>query len=325
MGHEYHPNAKTTLKIRKEIRECDLPAAEAAEKFNVNINTIYKWRNRDEDDLEDRSHATGVKSRTLTEFERHLICEVKKLTLFSIDDLVEVLQPFIENINRDNVYVTLKQEGLNRNDLIQPEEDRVKKGYKKFKNYKPGYLHIDVKYLPKIDGERKYLFVAIDRKTRLVYMKVYDEKTAESAEDFLERVIEFYPFRINKILTDNGKEFTDRFRKNGDKKPTGNHIFDKKCTEHNIEHRLIKPYRPQTNGMVERFNRRVDENILDRFTFENHRELENIIYQYGYTYNRFITQKKLDYLSPCEYTKKHYIEDFELKSFNNYNQEQQDN
>jgi hypothetical protein len=38
---------------------------------------------------------------------------------------------------------------------------------KAFKAYEPGFVHIDVKYLPAIDGEpRRYLFVAIDRATR---------------------------------------------------------------------------------------------------------------------------------------------------------------
>jgi transposase InsO family protein len=54
-------------------------------------------------------------------------------------------------------------------------------------------------------------------------------------------------------LTDNGKEFTDCFAPHGERQPTGNHLFDKACHAGEIQHRLIKPRYPQTNGMGERF------------------------------------------------------------------------
>jgi transposase InsO family protein len=73
---------------------------------------------------------------------------------------------------------------------------------------------------------------------------------------------------ISRILTDNGKEFTDRFCPTGERKPTGNHLFDQECAEHGIEHRLIKPRKPQTNGMVERFNGRIQE-IVQQTRFES--------------------------------------------------------
>ena len=44
-------------------------------------------------------------------------------------------------------------------------------------------------------------------------------------------------------------------------KPSGNHPFDMVCAKTKIDHRLTKPFKPQTNGMVERFNRRIAEAI----------------------------------------------------------------
>ena len=112
-----------------------------------------------------------------------------------------------------------------------------------FKLYEPGYVHIDIKFLPQMADEDKhrYLFVAIDRATRLVYFEIFDNKTADNAATFLKKVHDFYDFKITKLLTDNGKEFTDRFVCGGERTPTGEHIFDQLCTELGIEHRLIKP------------------------------------------------------------------------------------
>jgi len=59
------------------------------------------------------------------------------------------------------------------------------------------------------------------------------------------------------LLTDNGKEFTDRLFGGAQRKPSGSHEFDQLCQALGIEHRLTKPGTPQTNGMVERFNGRI--------------------------------------------------------------------
>ncbi|WP_141699398.1 DDE-type integrase/transposase/recombinase, partial [Candidatus Thiosymbion oneisti] len=122
------------------------------------------------------------------------------------------------------------------------------------KNYAPGFVHVDVKYLPQMPDEdqRTYLFAAIDRATRWVSVEVLKDKSATSASGFLTRLIEQAPFTITKLLTDNGKEFTDRFCATGERQPTGAHAFDRVCADNQIEHRLIKPRTPQTNAMIER-------------------------------------------------------------------------
>jgi transposase InsO family protein len=63
---------------------------------------------------------------------------------------------------------------------------------------------------------------------------------------------------IRTILTDNGTQFTDRFTSR-QKQPSGSHVFDRACVSAQIDHRLIPPRHPQTNGMVERFNGRISE------------------------------------------------------------------
>jgi len=103
---------------------------------------------------------------------------------------------------------------------------------KPFKAYDPGFVHVDVKHLPQMPDEdhRQYLFAAIDHATRWVYVELLQDKSAASAGGFLTRLIDKVPFAITKVLTDNGKEFTDRFCATGQRQPTGSHAFDRVCT-----------------------------------------------------------------------------------------------
>ncbi len=120
---------------------------------------------------------------------------------------------------------------------------------------------MDVKYLPQMADEslRRYLFVAIDRATRWVFIRIYNSKTAANARRFLRDLERVCPMQIRTVLTDNGKEFTDRLFGLRKRAATGKHEFDQLCAELGIEHRLTPPQHPQTNGMVERFNGRIEE------------------------------------------------------------------
>jgi transposase InsO family protein len=86
-----------------------------------------------------------------------------------------------------------------------------------------------------------------------------------TAAAFLERFLALFPLPVHTILSDNGGEWTDRFAVDKKAKPagrpSGNHPVDRFCRHHNIVHRLTRPFRPQTNGMVERFNRRLAEHL----------------------------------------------------------------
>ena len=163
-------------------------------------------------------------------------------------------------------------------------------------------MHVDVKYLPQMPDQ---LFAAIDRATRWVYGEIRQDKSATSASGFLKRLIEKAPFIISKVLTDNGKEFTDRFCASGQPQPTGNHAFDRVCTDNHIEHRLIKPKTPQTNGMIERFNGRIAD-VLATTRFDSPEHLTDTIKRYVKVYNQHIPQKALGHIPPIEAMKNWY-------------------
>ncbi len=84
---------------------------------------------------------------------------------------------------------------------------------KTFKDYGPGFIHIEIKYLPQMPGKtsRRYVFVAIDRTMRRVFMHIYGDMTDKSSVDFLRRLKLASPIKISKILADKGSQFIDRF------------------------------------------------------------------------------------------------------------------
>ncbi len=100
-----HKNAKLTPRIRKEIYEASGSLKELAEKYHVHVNTIRKWKRRNS--FNDRSCCRKKTCLTLTEFEESLIGEVKKLTLFSIDDLTYLLKPYIPHINTEIICINV--------------------------------------------------------------------------------------------------------------------------------------------------------------------------------------------------------------------------
>ena len=152
------------------------------------------------------------------------------------------------------------------------------------------------------ETQRRYLFVAIDRATRWDYFCIYRNQTEASSTDFVRRLIQAAPMRIQKILTDNGSQFTNRFTSK-DKHATGKHVFDVSCTERGIAHRLSPPHHPQTNGMVARFNGRIS-GVVEQTRFTSSTELETTSTRYLNVYNNPIPQRALNHLTPIQSLKK---------------------
>ena len=188
------------------------------------------------------------------------MCAPRRATGFPLDDLALVVRHFLPRLGRDDVYRILRAEGLSR----RPLPTKPEKPAGKFKEYELGFVHVDVKHLPKLrtgDGElrKRYLFVAIDRRSRSVHLAVKDNETEASAEAFPEEALAAFPFRVTHLLTDRGSCFT----------ADG---FEKRCRELGVEHRETKPCTPRTNGMVERSNGRVQREVLG-ITIAGHREI----------------------------------------------------
>jgi transposase InsO family protein len=200
-----------------------------------------------------------------------------------VAEVFETILQADKNVSYSAVYRTLVRYEVNK----IPQEKRQKT--KEFKEYDPGFLHIDVTYLPAFGGQKYYLFVAIDRATRLMFYKIYTEKSADNAELFLQHCKDFFPFNINKILTDNGLEFTNRLikSKKGElcQKDSKFDVECKKDENHQIEHRLTKPHTPKTNGMVERVNGTIKNSTILKTKYLSKQEMEIDLLKFLVFYN----------------------------------------
>jgi transposase InsO family protein len=300
MAHLIHTQARTTPKVRGEIREGNLSERKTAELYNISRVTARKWKTRE--DVEDRSHRPHTLHTTLTPQQEAIVVSLRESLYLPLDDLLYIARKHInEKVSRSGLARCLKRYGMSRlSDVLPKEEGATEKPKKTFKDYVPGFIHIDIKYLPQMPDEssRSYLFVAIDRATRWVFIHVYADMTEKSSVDFLRRLKAACPVKITKILTDNGTQFTDRFTSK-EKQPTGEHAFDVACKDIAAEHRLCKPRHPQTNGMVERFNGRISE-LLAQTRFANAVELCTTLQNYVTLYNHHIPQRALDAKTPAQ-------------------------
>lgn len=272
---QIHPQARTTPVVRAEIARSTEPTSVVAKRYGISDETVRKWRKRGEQACQDRSSRPRRLPWRATDEERAIICAVRRATGFPLDDLTFVLRHFLPHLNRDSIYRVLKSGGLNRRPP-KPISDPAK-GQGRFKEYDLGFVHMDVKHLPKLrtaDGQvrKRYLYVAIDRCSRFVFLNVYDAETAANAIDFLAKARKAFPFRITHILTDRGSCFT------ADE-------FERACTKLKVPHRKTKAYTPQTNGMVERFNGRVASEVLG-INIAGHKDLEVLLTGFNLAYNR---------------------------------------
>src|SRR5215211_1892550 len=270
---QIHPNARTTPSVRAEIARSTERTGLLAQRFGVSTETIRKWRKRGPEDCLDRSAKPHTLPWKATEEERAVVCALRRATNFALDDLTFVVTHFLPHLNRDSVWRILRAEGLSRRP--PPSPGKPKKGRGTFKDYDLGFVHIDIKHLPKLrtaDGERRkrYLYVAIDRRSRSVHLAVKDDETERSAIAFLREAAAAFPFRLTHVLTDNGSCFTA--------------AFAKVCAELGAEYRHTRPYSPQTNGMVERFNGRVGREVLG-ITIWSHQQLEQLLRGFNAAYN----------------------------------------
>ncbi len=301
---QIHACARTTPAIRLEIARSQERSGVLAQRYGVSTETIRKWRKRGPQDCLDHSARPHKLPWNSSTEERAIVCEVRRATRFALDDLTFALQHFLPHLNRHSIWRILRAEGLHRRSDLPPlyPEEKPKRGKGKFKDYDLGFVHIDIKHLPKLHargGEfrKRYLYIAIDRRSRSVQLAVKEDMTEVSAVAFLREAAAAFPFRLTHVLTDRGSCFTTS-------------AFTKACEALGAQHRKTKPYTPQTNGMAERFNGRVKQEVLT-ITVGSHHDLERLLKAYNQAYNAR-PQRVLKGSSPDEVVRSRLAEAPEL-------------
>ena len=252
-----HANAATTPRMRAYIQSSGLTVSALARELGVSEKTVRRWKGRRV--VSDRSSRPHTLATDFTFEEEQIAVGLRTELGLSLDDLLEVMRRCLRpDISRSALHRCLQRWGVS----TRPKDPQPPP--QAFAPTPFGYVHVDLKHLPRLDRRPAYVFVAIERTTRFVHAEIIEERSGQIVAGCLARFLEGFGYPVHTILTDNGSEFTDRF---GDARwrkrdtGTGQHAFDKVCQQHGIKHKLTKPYRPQTNGMVERFNRRLADAI----------------------------------------------------------------
>ncbi len=176
-------------------------------------------------------------------------------------------------ISDAGVYRILKSHGVNR----LPGGTRVRKIHtKRYNKQVPGHqIQMDVKFLTFIDKSgartRRFQYTAIDDATRIRALKIYERHNQANAIDFVDHVIEAFPFRIQEIRTDNGHEFQAKFHW---------HVEDK-----GMRHAYIKPSSPQLNGKVERSHRSDQQEFYQLLSYTGDVDLNAKLAEWEKFYN----------------------------------------
>jgi transposase InsO family protein len=196
------------------------------------------------------------------------------------NDGVETLHDHLLYENNIDIHPVTIYRILKRNDIRYTSQySHTQKKWKKklYAHQIPGTeLQMDTKY-PYGYKQGKVIYTIIDDATRWVFAWNYDKACTENTLDFLQKVVDRAPFLIQKIRTDQGKEFIAT-------------EVRKFLYANGIEHRMNTPYCPEENGKIERFHRTLNEKAL-RFGFYPYDSLETMQYKltlflYYYNYRK---------------------------------------
>ena len=232
------------------------PVAMVATELGVSRATGYKWvrryRAEGEPGLDDRKSRPRRSPRALPQEQVALILDARVTHRFGPHRLA-----YLTGHPRSTISDVLARAGMSRLD----HADKLTGAPVRYVACHPGALiHQDHKKLGRIPdggghrvtgwypGYRKggtgydHLEVFIDDASRVGFVALVDDERPASAIDGLERAAAFYAARgtrIERVLTDNGSAYRSR-------------AYAAALTDRAIRHKRTRPYRPQTNGKVER-------------------------------------------------------------------------
>ncbi|BFU41930.1 IS481 family transposase [Krasilnikovia sp. MM14-A1004] len=283
MPHRNAPLSETgRLRLARCVVDDRWPLRRAAERFQVSPTTAKRWADRYRTDgpagMRDRSSRPHHSpTRTNTRTERRII-KVRVLRRWGPTRIAYLL-----GLNPATVHRVLARYRLARLTHLDRATGRV---IRRYEHEAPGDLiHVDIKKLGNIPdggghrvvgrhagtrnrsampgvkrvrrGEPQlgyhYLHNAVDDHSRLAYTEILPDETRETATAFWQRAHAWFTshgITVRRVLTDNGSCYRS-------------HVWRDTLTDAGIAHKRTRPYRPQTNGKVERYNR----TMLDEWAY----------------------------------------------------------
>lgn len=281
-----HANATLSelgrLKLARFHVESGSTIRATAERFQVSTTTVVRWSRRyravlaagrrpgvkDMTDVSSRPHRSPARTRPRIERRIKHLRVTRRLGPVQIAGRV--------GLPASTVHRVLVRQGLNRLDHMDRATGEV---IRRYERDSPGDLiHVDVKKFGRIPagggwkihgrgfdstrtagranarrraqhgtGKTGYSYVhsALDDHSRLTYSEVHDDETTATVLGFWERALAFFEghgITVTEVLTDNGPAYRSR-------------DWAATTTAQGIRHRRTRPYRPQTNGKIERFHR----------------------------------------------------------------------
>ena len=225
--------------------------------------------------------------------EEAAIVAFRQHTLLPLDDCLYSLQETIPHLSRSALHRCFQRHGISRLPEVVDGPARTKK---KFKDYPIGYLHVDFAELQTEEG-KQYLFVAVDRTSKVAFADLQAHATQATATAFLERVLAKLPYHVNIILTDNGVQFA----RLPHQAPATAHPFGQLCVQHHIEHRRTLVAHPWTNGQVEQMNRTIKDATVKLYHYQTTAQLNDHLHAFLLAYNHAKRLKTLHGLTPHEF------------------------
>ena len=290
MGQILHGSARTTQTVRRAIQRSQESLQTLAIRHGIKPKTVAKWRKRPT--FQDAPMGPAPVSTVLTAEEEAVVVAFRRHTLLPLDDCLYALPATIPQLSRSALHRCFQRHGISRLPLNEDGQSPPKKK----KDYPISYLHVDFAEMQTEEG-RQYLFVAIDRTSKVAFAELQPQATKMLAAEFLRRVLNKLPYRVHTVLTDNGIQFGDMRHQPWAFRP----IFDRVCTEHGIEHRFTKPGHPWTNSPVERMNRTIKEATVQRYHYQTTAELNEHLQTFLLAYNHAKRLKTLRGLTPPEF------------------------
>jgi transposase InsO family protein len=294
-----HRNARLTVHGRRLLVErvsSGRPVAHVAAEMGISRATAHKWvsrwRTEGEAGLHDRPsrpHNTPHRTPAATEAD---VCRLRQERKLGPARIAPIL-----GLPASTVHRILTRHGLHRLAFLDRPTGTV---IRRYERDRPGELvHVDVKKLGripdggghKIHGRQAsratktavgydYIHSAVDDHTRLAYSEVHPDEKATTCADFLRRAAAFFTTcgidRIERVLTDNAWSY---------RKST---LWKQALTDLGATGKLTRPYRPQTNGKVERFNRTLLDEwaYLRPYTSNDQRTTALQDFPHSYNYHR---------------------------------------